>query len=134
MGWIVRAWRGEEHISKVLFIYVVLVPAAVKVGLSILSTIGPTHVKVPFIGIGVAIVWCVYCIWVMIVSWRCAFTGGKLCGYIVRSIIIILMLVLLKVFLMLYTHKKFSQTANVLPSMPLVQSSYYRPAKIQASV
>jgi len=82
MGWIGRAWRGEERLWKVYWIY----GWVVGVVFNIISNVIENKIGTILLGV-VAII---YLIWLLVAEWRCAFNADwKFWSYVVRVLVII---------------------------------------------
>ena len=88
MSWIKRAWRGEERLWKVFWVYGVLLAA----GLSIAAFIAKILLG-PVGYIVLAVVRIAYSIWLLVAQWRCAFNvEWTFWGYIARIQAIVILI------------------------------------------
>lgn len=91
MEWVKRAWRGEERLWKVFWIYGFLGSIGLGIALSIVSAVlGSISAVLGLVGsiayIGVSII---YTIWLWVSQWRCAFNADwRIWGYIIRFLMV----------------------------------------------
>ena len=82
MNWVKKAWRGEEKLWKVFWIYDILGGFLLVVINKILGKILGASL---ILGISDFVIWIVFCIWITVSLWRCAFNlDWKFWGYIAR--------------------------------------------------
>ena len=85
MGWIKRAWRGEERLWKVFWIYGVLMGI-------VFGLVGPIA-RSAFGNIGfivALVIQVIYWIWLLVAQWRCAFNAEwQIWSYVVRIFVVI---------------------------------------------
>ncbi len=80
-----KAWRGEERLWKVFWIYGVIGTIVLLVLLSIVNSIFGSTIAIVYALIIVA-----YTLWLTVAEWRCAFqTDWKIWGYVVRILIVL---------------------------------------------
>lgn len=83
MSFIKRAWRGEEKLWKVFWLYNVLGGLLLNVFVYVIAS-----VAFGLLIVGV-IFWLAYLVWVLVSIWRCAFNvNAKFWGYLARIYII----------------------------------------------
>jgi hypothetical protein len=84
MGWIISAWRGEERLWKVFWIYGVLLSI-------ILTVIQFVALKFGAVAnITLLVIRIIYSIWLLVAQWRCAFNAKwTVWSYVIRIFIIL---------------------------------------------
>ena len=84
MGWILRAWQGQERLWKVFWIYGVILGIILQVIGSVVAALYGVALQIPAL-----IFYIIYTIWLLVAEWRCAFNAEwKIWGYVVRILII----------------------------------------------
>ena len=94
---IARAWKGEERLWRVFWIYVVLGSVVINLGQTIVASIETAGVLTGVWGIIFEVVWALipltYFIWAMTSLWKCAFnTGWKGLGNLIRAFVILVLI------------------------------------------
>ncbi len=98
-GFFLRAWRGEEPLWRVFWVYGVVVGIVITIVDSVLSSFIHGIAYAPFFIFMLA-----YTVWNIVATWRCAFNAKRrLWGYIARVImatssIVVLLSLLLMIF------------------------------------
>ncbi len=85
------AWKGEEKLWKVFWLYNFIIGSALIYALEYAANFGAG------VELSVGVVVLAWAVWVMVSLWRRAFnTGWRRCGYVARSVVVfsIAMLVL----------------------------------------
>lgn len=96
MGWLGRAWRGEERLWRVFWIYGVLFGIILNVINHIAGMFLGASVAVPYLVIGV-----IHSIWLVVALWRCAFNAEwRIWGYVIRILNVMCLVFLILGFLM----------------------------------
>jgi hypothetical protein len=93
MNWIKRAWRGEEKLWKVFWIYWVIASIIIRIiDKATGNTNAEVYTKLDLLEI-------LYGLWILVSLWRCAFnTKWKYLGYLVRlwcSLVLILIIMVM---------------------------------------
>jgi hypothetical protein len=91
MEWIKAAWRGEERLWKVYWVYGFLLSIGLKIAY-FLGFMAAAMVGINFVFTPAAILfYFIYIVWLMVSEWRCAFNADwRIWGYIVRFFILLL--------------------------------------------
>ena len=85
MGWISSAWRGQERLWKVFWLYGFILGIILQIIGSVAAALYGATFYIPAL-----IFYIIYIIWLMVAQWRCAFNAEwKIWGYVVRILIIL---------------------------------------------
>lgn len=94
MGFFKRAWRGEEKLWKVFWLYGVLLYTVLSlVFLVLLVPVVLASLMIPAFGLVPFIIMLPYTVWVWVAVWRCAWNAKwRLWGYVARILVVVVIL------------------------------------------
>lgn len=124
MGFIKRAWNGQEKLWKVYWLYGVLLGIVAQViflGLEILSAIGGFYIVACVLA---TLLLLAYAVWSNVALWRCAWNAkATFWGYVVRILVVISAITYAFMFKGLLMGMLMSEPAVTPSTAPVVEMS-----------